>query len=339
MKALSIMRVFLVHCVVYYGYELGKIHSYIFPFYVNIIFFVSGYLLFRKQLGGSAIDETVKEYPVHSGRTMFWNIIYRIFFPTVLFSTLEFLPKKIIRGETLVMTEFLWETIGGRTYWFTCALLCAELIILLFLFTRCRNIWMYWLVSMVLMGMGAYMIDNGLTIFGLTYNPWALDHGLCAVSFLVSGGLFWKYESLLQRIMSKSVVVLMVLAYLVVFTFFDTEIMGMMEFSYLSWYPIGCMAALLLIGVCRYLPSIPFITFIGQYSIGFYFMSGAMPTVMSILFLRFTSVPVWYGLVAVWLFSMIVAYFMTYILNRYFPWMFDFRLLWKQNPKTSVTLS
>lgn len=336
-KALSIMRVFFVHSAIFCCYELGKIGSFIFPFYVNIIFFVSGYLVFRKQLGGPAIEESAKYYITHSGKTLFRNIIYRIFFPVLIFSFLEFFPKYIIRGKDMQMTAFLWETVGGRTYWFTCALLVAELMFLLLFFTRRRNIWFYWTISIVMMCIGSYMIDNDVTVFGLDYNPWSLDKGLCAMAFLASGGLYWKYETQVQNVMTKPVVIFMVLVYVVTFAFFDTLVFDMMEISYFSWYPIGCLAAVLLIGVCRYLPPVRFLTFIGQFSIGFYFVSGALPEILSLIVSRQTFLPDWAELLVVWITAIAVAYGVTYFLNRYLPWLFDLRVLWRH--KFSVVQS
>lgn len=49
-KAFAIIAVFLSHVQAIYGYHIGIVHRFISPWYVNAFFFVSGYLLFRKQL-------------------------------------------------------------------------------------------------------------------------------------------------------------------------------------------------------------------------------------------------------------------------------------------------
>lgn len=52
-KAISMILVYLVHSQLYYGYMMDNLNNFIHPFYVNSFFFVSGYLLFRKQLSGN----------------------------------------------------------------------------------------------------------------------------------------------------------------------------------------------------------------------------------------------------------------------------------------------
>ena len=67
LKAISIIGVFAVHCQIYYDYWLGSINNFIHPFYVNAFFFVSGYLLFRKQLSEPLINQRTGEYVVGGG--------------------------------------------------------------------------------------------------------------------------------------------------------------------------------------------------------------------------------------------------------------------------------
>lgn len=49
-KCLCLAFIFLYHCEYYSGIKLGESYFMYSPFYTNIFFFISGYLLFRKQL-------------------------------------------------------------------------------------------------------------------------------------------------------------------------------------------------------------------------------------------------------------------------------------------------
>ena len=62
MNALCILGVFFVHCESYYGMWIGDANDYIHPLYVNAFFFVSGYLLFRKQLSAPLIEDSTRKY-------------------------------------------------------------------------------------------------------------------------------------------------------------------------------------------------------------------------------------------------------------------------------------
>lgn len=59
-KALCMIFVFFVHCQLYYG-TIFNFNYYIYPFYVNGFFFISGYLLFRKQLSSNSCKKDQKE--------------------------------------------------------------------------------------------------------------------------------------------------------------------------------------------------------------------------------------------------------------------------------------
>ena len=70
LKALCIIFVFLRHCGNYYGANLGWFDGIYLPFYVNAFFFVSGYLLFWKQLSASKIDEELLNYVNGGGKVI-----------------------------------------------------------------------------------------------------------------------------------------------------------------------------------------------------------------------------------------------------------------------------
>ena len=78
LKALSLIGVFFVHCESYYGRTLS-FDNFIYPWYVNAFFFVSGYLLFWKQLSVPKIDENHRTYMLTGGgKVLMFNILYRI---------------------------------------------------------------------------------------------------------------------------------------------------------------------------------------------------------------------------------------------------------------------
>lgn len=45
-----------------------------------------------------------------------------------MFSAIEYLPAVVLRGGSLSISEMLYKTIGGGTYWFTSALVIAQLL-------------------------------------------------------------------------------------------------------------------------------------------------------------------------------------------------------------------
>lgn len=202
-----------------------------------------------------------------------FNILNRIAIPSILFATIEYIPKNILRGESISVEKFLWEIVGGGTYWFTSALVIAQLILLLILISRYRNIWLYWIVSLAIFASGMYLARHDINFLCLPRDLWLFKHGLYAIAFLTAGGLYWKYETMINKLMQKWIVVTMVVIYFVLFYFGSEHLRVLVSLLDVNWsgYFAGCFASVLLIELCKYLPRIKILTYIGQKSIALLF--------------------------------------------------------------------
>lgn len=67
-RAICILAVYFVHVEINYGYEFDFLDALLHPFYVNAFFFVSGYLMLRKQLSDPIINQKVIEYIMGGGK-------------------------------------------------------------------------------------------------------------------------------------------------------------------------------------------------------------------------------------------------------------------------------
>ena len=334
LKALCIIFVFLRHCENYYGLRLGWFDGIYLPFYVNAFFFVSGYLLFWKQLSEPKILEDRRRYLTKSGsgRTLFLNILFRIIIPSIIFATIEFIPKKLIRGQQLDFSSFCIETIGGCTYWFTSALVIAELLLLILFITRKKNIWFYFIAAIFFATVGVYLSRmNVCLVPDHSAFPWEYKQGLIATIFLAFGGLYYKYENVVRRVLKKWVIVILTIAYCYISIKFKGFLYnGYMTSMCLTHVPgvlWGVISSILLIEFCRLIPENKVLTFIGQNSIGFYFMSGALPIMISMV-AHYVIEGYHYVILFVDLFvCLAVAYLVVMLIVKWLPWLFDLRLL------------
>lgn len=333
LRAFCIFAVFFVHCENYYGSRIVLVDSVVRPFYVNAFFFVSGYLLLRKQLSEPTVDEKFSQYVHDGGCKQLLNIFFRIVVPSILFSLIEYFPKKVIQGGSLEVRPFLYETIGGCTYWFTSALVVAEILFVLLFLTRCRNVWLYFILAIIFACFGDYLATNNLNIVSDSVAfPWQYKQGLICMVYVAAGGVYWRYEDSVHRLMEKNWVLLLLL---VVYGFLAIRFYSYLANGYLvsmclthpAGVAFGIFASLLLVELCKKLPEIRPLTFIGQNSIGFYFMSGALPIVLSIAAHKVFHVTTPIVLISVWLVSVSVAYIAVYLIKRWLPWMFDLRVL------------
>lgn len=85
---------------------------------------------------------------------------------------------------------------------------------------------------------------------------------------------------------------------------------------------LGCVV---LIEFCKRLKAVRFLTFVGLYSLCFYFLSGALPMVVSMLTNHFLPTDNIWTLMIVFAICLFISTSVTYVLNRYLPFVFDFR--------------
>lgn len=67
LRSLCVIGVFFIHCQINYGTWIGEVNVFVHTFYVNAFFFVSGYLLFWKQLPEPKILEEKRLYMLMGG--------------------------------------------------------------------------------------------------------------------------------------------------------------------------------------------------------------------------------------------------------------------------------
>ena len=125
------------------------------------------------------------------------------------------------------------------------------------------------------------------------------------------------------------VTALLLVAYMVCSICFFTYLYEGYMVSMLLIHPIGVLwgilASILLIEVCRRIPENRFLTFIGQNSIGFYFLSGALPMTFGIVCKKLPVEPNVVILLVIWLAALALAYAIVTLLNRFAPYVWDLR--------------
>ncbi len=323
-KAVCIILVFLRHSENYYGLSLGQFDGLYLTIYVNAFFFVSGYLLFWKQLSEPKILEKTSEYAVGGGKSLFLSILYRIIIPSIIFSIIEFVPSCLIQGRAIDIGFACYKTIGGGTYWFTSALAVAELTLLILLLTRKKSIWFYAMICFGLCLIGLIIVEMDIFDNGI----WAWRQGMIALAFLAMGGLYWKYEKQMAGLMKYWLVALLFISYLMIVLFADNtnpliSTLGIQPLGFIT----SAIACLLLVWLCRKMPEIGPLTFIGRNSIGFYFMSGALPITFGIIAHKVVAGSHAWLMLLIWLACLAVAYAAVLVINRWLPWLWDLRTL------------
>ena len=325
-RALCIIMVYMVHCEAYYGLWLGWANVFIHPVYVNAFFFVSGYLMFRKQLSQPAIDETLNQYVATggTGRATLNNIIFRLLLPTLLFSIVTFMPKVLLKGGATGIEEFIFDTLGGGTYWFISALLLCQLFTLILLMTRQRSLWFYVAILLLMTVAGTIALPYD----GCIPDYYAFRLALLCMGFMALGALYWRYERLFIRLLGWPTF-LVALSYVVFFILLrhEAKVLISMKMFNLNGFIGSSLGCLLLVSFCKQLPQFVYLTFVGRNSLLFYLFSGAVPVVMNVFFKRIFPIPGVVDMAVYIMLSLALATAITYIIQRWLPFLTDLRLV------------
>ena len=261
------------------------------------------------------------------GYSLIINVLCRIVVPSIIFAAIEYFPSCIMQGRSISAAGLAYKTIGGGTYWFTSALVVAELIVLLLLLTRFKNVWFYFLSTFTI-GLVGMAFQHGM----YPYEVWAWHRGIIAVMFLGFGGLYWKYEERITKCLKWYMLLALLVLYVVLLLCCkDTN----PNISILSLQPLGIVttliACVLLIELCKRLPENGVVNYIGQNTLGFYFMSGALPIAVSMLAHRLISGSHLSVMLFDWIVCLVGAYVVVKLINRFAPWLFDIKKLFNRN--------
>lgn len=323
-KLYGMILVYIYHTSFYLnipstGYALYE------PFFVNIFFFVSGYLLFSRQLSAPVAEKPARAWAGGEGRTMLTNIICRIAIPTVIFSMINYFPKKILRGQEIDTWTFLHDTLLGGSLWFTCALTVAELLFLLLLLSRVRHVLFYFAAAMFIAFVGYSMEQGGVTINGSQAVPWNYQKGMMVMIYMAAGAVFSKVEHRLDHVFRGARWLLLLLLHVLLTCYYTTALPSGCSKGFFEAFAVNIIGVLTITYISKRTRPLKLADWIGRNTIGLYFLSGAVPNVLAIAYTRmFGTVDTWAWLLLS-VFSFALAVCIVWGMKRYTPFLFDIR--------------
>lgn len=326
------LLVYVNHMEIYYGVDIPFAEAVYRPFFVNIFFIVSGYLLFRKYLSEKYTGMNTAEWNTVVKNEYLPNTLFKLAIPTVLFSLINYFPKKIIRGESISLNTTIFDILGGNCLWFTSALVIAQLVICIFLFKKYK-VEIYWLLGILLLILADYLSSAEIQILDSVSFPWYYKSGFIAVFLTASGAMYWKYEEVISSYIQshKWLLGVLTIIYLALVIFTDLAVCdtfgGHMNFiGVIATY----VASLVIIEGFKLFKNEPkLISFVAKNSIGFYFLSGSLPNILAILANKIYSHSNVVILVCLVCVAFSLAFVFVNFIVRYLPFLFDLRRLKK----------
>lgn len=336
LKAICIVFIYVHHSEFYCAHNLGVVRALYKPFFTNAFFFVSGYLLFRKQLSNTVSELNRHDWMSNYGGAFLKNVLFKLVIPTMLFTAITFAPKLLLRGGEVTWVDGIKTVILGEAYWFTCALVVSEIVLFFVLLTRAKTIWPYLITGVITLLISIALNHFGVRFFDNDSAPWYYKSGLVATLFLALGGLYWKYEDIIDHFFKewrRIFIVVLLAFYLVIMLYFSDCVKCIITNGTINGLGIVMMlvSTWILVFICKHIPEIRLITYVGRHSIGFYFFCGAIPNILAMLLSRFGLASSITTTLICSLLSIVFACPIVYLVNRYFPFVFDFRLIRKHN--------
>jgi len=328
MRGICMILIYFVHCLSYTENSVPVLSSLIHPIYVNSFFFVSGYLFYRKQFSKMIICKSRREFLKIDGSLALKNILFRMIFPTLLFSLIEFFPSFLLRGNSIDVLIFVDKTLGGGTYWFISALVVIQ-IIALFLVTIIRKdvLYPHLLVAIVLFVISKMIIASGYVLYGRDASfPWAYREAFLAFVFFVFGGIYWRYETYIDNYMSIPIFGGLLFTYIYLVKTLGAHITLISTLS-INGYGviISFVGIIILLYLCKLLRNNLILDAIGKNTLGFYYFSGAFPIVLNVLARKIGINGLCTRFLIVFVFSFGFAGSIVWLMNRHFSFVFDCR--------------
>lgn len=322
-KTFCILIVYYYHSECYCGFNKSLLYNFYSPFFLNVFFVISGYLLYRKHEQNNSsnnshrIEATLKDQMVD-------NVLFKIIIPTILFSSIFVIPKCLLQHEFNDYLSIIYYALGGSSSWFTYALAISEIIIIL--------LWFRWNSNPIT----TFVVSIGLFFFGVfthyigIQNLFSFQSGLVATPILALGCLLFKYENLIDKYIYNWI---SIIGLAIIFIFIVLSNYGGCHFSSygIDFNISGGLAfltsALVLLGICQTLGGRSEIiaNFVGRNTLPFYFLCNAVPNISAIIIKKIIDSDSYYLSVLTFVVSICISSILVYIIITYFSFLLDFR--------------
>ena len=306
-RAICMICVFVLHTESRFGIDTFAYSFFFMPFFLTFFFFVSGYLM----LYNETIDYSKK----------LKSIVGKMLWPYFVFTTIIWIPKMLKHGQEISVGDYLLDVFGGTASWFIAALIVAELLILAFVKIFHKTFSFYY----IFVGGGVFVLAQYLIQWNPNPFPCYYQLGLVNLIFLFLGAAYKRLEKWIEPRLSIYSLLLLSIVYFSILLL-DLDMNGVEHVSdTIQWRMVlldffeNVLGIVWILNLCLLLPSIPVLSYIGKNSIVFYFLSGAVPSVVGLVFNKIYPCHSYGMMLFVTLVSLLAVFPITYLLKNYFP--------------------
>lgn len=272
-------------------------------------FFISGYLFY-------------KETPFNLKYKLL-SILKTIIIPYFIFMSVIALPKALAHGKFVSVSDSILSIVLGQQSWFITALATAEIIFSILLYLSKQYKWVL-PIGVLISFMGIILLTGNEQM--LAHNYWNIMDGLLAISFLYIGYLYHQKENVINRFPLYLYIIPFILFFISKWVIVEYKVYCYLGPVDIDNYPVfivdNVLAILLITRLCKLLPDMKPISWMGSHVIVYYFLCGGVPLTLSVLAnkIGFSYYGNYLQVIVVLIAVYLMITLLTWFIYKYIPW-------------------
>ena len=272
-------------------------------------FFISGYLFY-------------KETPFNL-KYKFLSILKTIIIPYFIFMSVIALPKALAHGKFVSISDSILSIVLGQQSWFITALATAEIIFSILLYLSKQYKWVL-PIGVLTSLIGIIFLTGNEQM--LAHNYWNIMDGLLAISFLYIGYLYHQKENVINRFPLYLYIIPFILFFISKWVIVEYKVYCYLGPVDIDNYPVfivdNVLAILLITRLCKLLPDMKPISWMGSHVIVYYFLCGGVPLTLSVLAnkIGFSYYGNYLQVIVVLIAVYLMITLLTWFIYKYIPW-------------------
>lgn len=308
-RGFCMLAILVHHTEMYYVGEAIIDYRFFVDNALCTFFFISGYLFY-------------KETPFNLKYKLL-SILKTIIIPYFIFMSVIALPKALAHGKFVSVSDSILSIVLGQQSWFITALATAEIIFSILLYLSKQYKWVL-LIGVLISFIGIILLTGNEQM--LAHNYWNIMDGLLAISFLYIGYLYHQKENVINRFPLYLYIIPFILFFISKWVIVEYKVYCYLGPVDIDKYPVfivdNVLAILLITRLCKLLPDMKPISWMGSHVIVYYFLCGGVPLTLSVLAnkIGFSYYGNYLQIIVVLIAVYLMITLLTWFIYKYIPW-------------------
>lgn len=308
-RGFCMLAILVHHTEMYYVGEAIIDYRFFVDNALCTFFFISGYLFY-------------KETPFNLKYKLL-SILKTIIIPYFIFMSVIALPKALAHGKFVSVSDSILSIVLGQQSWFITALATAEIIFSILLYLSKQYKWIL-PIGVLISFIGIILLTGNEQM--LAHNYWNIMDGLLAISFLYIGYLYHQKENVINRFPLYLYIIPFILFFISKWVIVEYKVYCYLGPVDIDNYPVfivdNVLAILLITRLCKLLPDMKPISWMGSHVIVYYFLCGGVPLTLSVLAnkIGFSYYGNYLQVIVVLIAVYLMITLLTWFIYKYIPW-------------------